>query len=182
MSLHKLLAAALAIVLITVLGNTQLSYAGNGCTVTPNTVTEDLFPGQSITIPKTLDCNGQAIGQVVFNGLNCQAVGIDVVFLNFQSPAPDMRTFDEKITNTGGSPGTTHCEATYDLNTLVPQEDLANLVQDIWVTTKFSAVGGDIIPLDTTMVLAAGAQYTAAWMIPVIVSAIGIVIVIARKF
>jgi len=44
------------------------------------------------------------------------------------------------------------------------------------------AVGGDIIPLDSTMVLAAGAQYTAAWMIPAIVSAIGIGIVIARKF
>jgi len=44
------------------------------------------------------------------------------------------------------------------------------------------AVGGDIIPLDSTMVLAAGAQYTAAWMIPAIVSTIGIGIVIARKF
>ncbi len=45
-----------------------------------------------------------------------------------------------------------------------------------------SAVGGDIIPLDSTMVLAAGVQYTAAWMIPVIVSGIGFAIVIARKF
>ncbi len=45
-----------------------------------------------------------------------------------------------------------------------------------------SAVGGELIPLDTTMILAAGAQYTAAWMIPVIISAIGIGIVIARKF
>ncbi len=44
------------------------------------------------------------------------------------------------------------------------------------------AIGGNIIPLDSTMVLAAGAQYTAAWMIPVIVSGIGIAIVIARKF
>jgi len=44
------------------------------------------------------------------------------------------------------------------------------------------AIGGEIIPLDSTMVLAAGAQYTAAWMIPVLVSAIGIGIVIARKF
>ncbi len=44
------------------------------------------------------------------------------------------------------------------------------------------AVGGDIVPLDTTMVLVAGAQYTAAWMIPVIVSGIGFAIVIARKF
>ncbi len=43
-------------------------------------------------------------------------------------------------------------------------------------------VGGELIPLDTTMVLAAGTQYTAAWMIPAIVSAIGIGIVIARKF
>jgi len=43
-------------------------------------------------------------------------------------------------------------------------------------------VGGDLIPLDTTMILAAGAQYTAAWMIPVIVSGIGFAIVIARKF
>jgi len=45
-----------------------------------------------------------------------------------------------------------------------------------------SPVGGELIPLDTTMVLAAGAQYTAAWMIPVIVSGIGFAIVIARKF
>ncbi len=44
------------------------------------------------------------------------------------------------------------------------------------------AVGGDIIPLDTTMVLVAGSQNTAAWMIPVIVSGIGFAIVIARKF
>ena len=45
-----------------------------------------------------------------------------------------------------------------------------------------NAVGGEFIGLETTSVLAAGAQYTAAWMIPVIVSAIGIGIVIARKF
>jgi len=45
-----------------------------------------------------------------------------------------------------------------------------------------NAVGGEFIGIDTTSVLAAGAQYTAAWMIPVIVSGIGIAIVIARKF
>jgi len=43
-------------------------------------------------------------------------------------------------------------------------------------------VGGELIPIDATMVLVAGSQLTAAWMIPVIVSAIGIGIVIARKF
>jgi len=44
------------------------------------------------------------------------------------------------------------------------------------------AVGGELIPLDTTMVLVAGTHSVAAWMIPVIVSGIGIGIVIARKF
>ena len=45
-----------------------------------------------------------------------------------------------------------------------------------------SPVGGELIPVDSTMVLVAGTQNIAAWMIPVIVSAIGIGIVIARKF
>jgi len=50
------------------------------------------------------------------------------------------------------------------------------------VKHELNVVGGELIPLDSTMILVAGAQYNAAWMIPVIVSAIGIAIVIARKF
>jgi len=50
------------------------------------------------------------------------------------------------------------------------------------VVSCVNPVGGEIIPLDSTMVLLAGSQYTAAWMIPVLVSGIGIAIVIARKF
>ena len=44
------------------------------------------------------------------------------------------------------------------------------------------AIGGDMIQIESTSVLVAGTQTTAAWMIPVLVSAIGIGIVIARKF
>ncbi len=43
-------------------------------------------------------------------------------------------------------------------------------------------VGGSLFPIDTTALLLAGSQLTAAWMIPVIVASIGIAIVIARKF
>ncbi len=43
-------------------------------------------------------------------------------------------------------------------------------------------IGGELIPIDTTMVLVAGAQSISAWMIPVIVAGIGFAIVIARKF
>ncbi len=47
---------------------------------------------------------------------------------------------------------------------------------------QIQSVGGELLPLDTASLLLAGAQMNAAWMIPVIVSAIGIGIVIARKF
>ena len=45
-----------------------------------------------------------------------------------------------------------------------------------------AAIGGEISPTTTSALLLAGAQNSMAWMIPVIVSAIGIGIVIARKF
>ncbi len=44
------------------------------------------------------------------------------------------------------------------------------------------AIGGEFIGIDTVSVLVAGTQNTTAWMIPVIISVIGIAIVIARKF
>jgi len=46
----------------------------------------------------------------------------------------------------------------------------------------FCAVGGTFEGVDTTSLVVVGAQMNASWMIPVIVSAIGIGIVIARKF
>jgi len=55
-------------------------------------------------------------------------------------------------------------------------------IDNVLVSVGCPLVGGDLIPLDTTALLLAGTYSTAAWMIPVIVSAIGIGIVIARKF
>ena len=49
-------------------------------------------------------------------------------------------------------------------------------------SVSFHEVGGIFEGVDTTSLLVTGAQMNAAWMIPVIVSAIGIGIVIARKF
>jgi len=45
-----------------------------------------------------------------------------------------------------------------------------------------STIGGELINLESTSLLLASTYSTAAWMIPVLVSAIGIAIVIARKF
>ena len=54
--------------------------------------------------------------------------------------------------------------------------------RSVMVTVVEPRVGGELLSIDTTSVLLAGTQTTAAWMIPVVVSAIGIGIVIARKF
>jgi len=43
-------------------------------------------------------------------------------------------------------------------------------------------VGGEIIPIESTSLILAGTQSTFSWMIPITVSAIGVAIVIARKF
>jgi len=68
------------------------------------------------------------------------------------------------------------------IDIFIPQgTDIIGIIFDTWSFSR-SPVGGDMIQMQTTSVLAAGAQYTAAWMIPVIISAIGIGIVIARKF
>ncbi len=94
-------------------------------------------------------------------------------------------------------------------NTVIAAGQAADLLSDLWYlnlhTTAFAGgeirgqvlcetpngnggngdrmvVGGEFIGVDTTSVLVAGSQNTAAWMIPVIVSAIGFAIVIARKF
>jgi len=70
---------------------------------------------------------------------------------------------------------------------MVPSSDEGNSVLSsgsiiaVPVSDGGQFVGGEIIPLDTTMILLAGTQMTAAWLIPVIVSAVGIGIVIARK-
>ncbi len=52
----------------------------------------------------------------------------------------------------------------------------------LFVFDDSCAVGGSMIQMETTSILAAGAQYTAAWMIPTLIAAAGIGIVIARKF
>ena len=43
-------------------------------------------------------------------------------------------------------------------------------------------VGGQMINVDSTALILAGSQMTAAWVLPVLVAGAGFAIVIARKF
>jgi len=71
---------------------------------------------------------------------------------------------------------------TADVTVEAGNDCLTWMVQVFDFTVQSLAVGGEFIGVDTTAVLVAGSQNTAAWMIPVIVSGIGFAIVIARKF
>jgi len=95
---------------------------------------------------------------------------------------------DGTIFATGGAP---KFNTPFTVTTIVPNSGLVTTIGITQVKLSdldfiecqiVSPVGGEMIPLDTTMVLVSGSQYTAAWMIPVIVSVIGFAIVIARKF
>jgi len=82
-------------------------------------------------------------------------------------------------------------EALFDEVCVIPGNDVSatsindcNELFQVLQTCRptFCPVGGTFEGVDTTSLVVVGAQMNAAWMIPVIVSAIGIGIVIARKF
>jgi len=120
---------------------------------------------------------------------------IDCVILddpNLPFPLTNGRAVDCDL-ETGFSPsglyGTPNCQITnltfHDKNGNNFYDLGEDIVLDLDGDGKFTVevvVGGTLIPIDTTMVLVAGAQSTSAWMIPVIVTGIGFSIVIARKF
>jgi len=68
------------------------------------------------------------------------------------------------------------------LSDVIMRNTKISSMQDNVFLMPSSAVGGHMIPVDTTTLMLAGAQYTAVWLIPVLVSAIGFGIVILRKY
>jgi len=104
--------------------------------------------------------------------------------------APPINSFQSPGSLTGLAFEGTNLYATDGTNlwTLNPNNGaIITVVQVIGVNLsglaarQLSVVGGEIIPLDTTMILVAGAQYNAAWILPVLVAGLGFAIVIARK-
>jgi len=175
--LFSLLAVA-SIAFVGVLGNVQTVYAGFPCEVIPDEVSVTLNPGESITIEKTFDCGGDIV-ETNTDALACKNVGIDVETSNFQNPQIGIRTFDEKITNTGGSPGMTHCEVMFTI------EDIGSAItpvtQKIWVTTP--TISGELLPLDSSALMIAGLTSMTVWMVPTVLglAGVGVYLVKFRK-
>jgi len=82
----------------------------------------------------------------------------------------------------GGAPGFVTDNVGITSSEIFFHDDMPGSFEWFFTPSQTTAVGGELIPLDTSALLLAGAQMNAAWMIPVIVSGIGIAVVIARKF
>jgi len=169
-----------SILILGTLGFAQDAFAGGGiCIENPNPVELTLAQGESQTILKQISDCGFQMGDVsIFNDSDCTSKGIDVS-LQTNSISDNLWQGDETITNTGGNPGTTTCELVLTVFAVTGGGDRAS--QTIMVTTSTTLVGGEFLPIDSTALLLAGSQMTASWMIPVIVSAVGIGLVFVRK-
>ena len=156
-----------------VLGNTQTAYAGGvgSCGVSPSEVDVILAPGASSqVIPKSIDCNGGP-DNVVIDTDDCSNKGIDVSFENTGIPV-FLWKGDETITNDNNAvPGDVICIVSFDVDTSLGPTVIS---QTITVTTpEPTVVGGEFSPIDSTVLVLAGLQTSAIWMIPVLAGAAG---------
>jgi hypothetical protein len=72
-------------------------------------------------------------------------------------------------------------ENSYLSDVIMRNTKITSMQNNVFLMPVPHAVGGLMIQVDTTVLMLAGTQYMAAWLIPVIVSAVGVGIVILRK-
>ncbi len=127
--------------------------------------------GQAFRIDSTASVGGC--------GINCplaiESMTADGIF----EPGETWRFVIQDYSNTVGLPPS----AINSIGvTSVPSLPLPGQSSGSIIAVQERMVAGSLIPIDMTLLILAGTQMTAAWMIPIIVAGIGIAIVIARKF
>ncbi len=178
--MNKLIPLLAFSILLLVPVGVQNAFAGGGnCIENPNPAELTLAQGESQTILKQISDCGFPMGDVsILNDVDCTSKGIDVS-LQTNSISNNLWEGDETITNTGGNPGTTTCVLLLTVFAVPAGADTAE--QTIMVTTSTSVVGGELLPIDSTALILAGAQ-SFSWMIPVTLSVLGIgLFVVSRK-
>jgi len=173
--------------IILILGTTQTAFAGTPfqIDIDPGNDPNFINPLCASKIPvailgsTTFDASDVDVSTLAFGPSGAGEMGSVLVDVNGDGLTDLVSIYRQDQTGIG--PFDTEACLTGQLNDGTPFVGCDSIViTNVCVVSL--AVGGDIIPLDSTMVLVAGAQTTVAWMIPVIVSGIGFAIVIARKF
>lgn len=127
------------------------------------------------------------------NSISAPPSGFQWLVLKNTIATTDAGGHDVDLVFTGTFPGKTQSEIVRELQ---GKQVAVGKIEEISGTTDyqyepdhvqilnivFPIVGGELIPIDSTSLLLAGSQITAAWLIPAIVSGIGIAIVIAKKY
>ncbi len=164
---------------IAVLGNTQTAYAGFVCQINPATLDLGTFATDVVDVEvalKEISC-GENITIVNIDTSDCETKGVFVSFVN-QAINPGVWTADEIINSITAPHGIeVHCDVIFDIS-----NGADSVSQTIWLIPDDPfIVGGDFLSIKTTSLLLAGAQ-TFSWMIPVILSVLGIgLFVVSRK-
>ena len=157
-----------------------------------------IAPGVQIDVRVFCDENGDGVSEIFFDyvtaptGPNPFLVPTHSFWftdLDWTNAAGEVVAFTvgssfhqtPSLMTTGFGPGEAH--ATTGTFSIDPG---ASMLNTLFITAAHNGngntVGGELIPIDTTMVLLGATQTATAWMIPVIVAGIGIAIVVARKF
>ncbi len=179
MKINSLLAGTFALVLVT--GMTGSAFAGFSNPITECALTQNqmlnlqMAANEEVTIPKTIECDSTIQSHTVGSNtcqFNLSAVNPGKIIFN-----GNIVTFEETITNNGNT-SEEHCTQTYTITGRDGGKIL--VIQELWFNEPL-VVGGEFLPLETTALLLAGAQ-SFSWMIPVVLSGIGIgLFVISRK-
>jgi len=121
-------------------------------------------------------------------GIRIKKLGILLIFSLI--PFVGLNSVQTALADHGGFIDPCDAGGIWDPNILqcIPDDECPNGIYGLLLATVgdphcfLVPVGGEFLGVDSTALLVSGAQMNASWMIPVIVSVIGIGIVIARKF
>ena len=175
--MNKLLPLLAFSVLLLVPAGAQSAYAGNGCTVIPNENDLILATGERGVVIKTATCFDD-VTEVDIDASLCASVGVMVRIGDFGINQGVWN--GEEIIDHMLSEGTVaSCEVEF---IVTHQSGVDTPIQLLSVrVVNPTPVGGELIPIDATSLLLAGAQ-TFSWMIPVVLSVLGIgLFVVSRK-
>jgi len=173
----KVLIAILFALSFSVLIGSQNAYAGNGCTVIPNENDLILATGERGVVIKTVTCFDD-VTEVDIDASLCASVGVMVRIGDFGINQGIWN--GEEIIDHMLSEGTVaSCEVEF---IVTHQSGVDTPIQLLSVrVVNPTPVGGELIPIESTALLLANTQ-TFSWMIPVILSGIGIgLFVVSRK-
>ena len=158
--------------------NAYAGNAGNGCIVDPNMLNFGVIDSDVLVgALKTITCSAD-VTDVVIDTSDCDANGISVFFLSPGIITSGVWTRDELI-GIGSFGGTLQrsCDVKFTVTHLLGEDILFQSISLI----RGDFIGGEIIPIETTSLLLVSAQ-TFSWMIPVVLSVLGIgLFVVSRK-